>query len=424
MNFRLRLSCAALAAILIMQQWGARNALADSAGIVALVGDRAVITSTDVEQRIKLIAFSSGAPYTKKTAKDLFPQVLRLLTDEEILRQEADKLNLSVSPSELNDAVLTLEKENNMPQGTMSKLLADRGVPYSTLQKQLEGQLLQRRLLASEVKPHISVSRAEVDEEMDNIVNKLGYYEVKLSEIVLPAKAGEEEAILRAAKELIARIEGGASFEKIAREFSRAPSASEGGETAWTGIDKLSDSLQAVVEKMDVGQLTNPIFSDGAYRIFRLDNKRAMILNDAEETEIGLKRIFRAVNESDPKELSSSARDFAKAKAEYKGGCDGFSGLAKILRSGISPDTTMLQVKELDKRLLPSLSNLPIGRLSAVIKGNSGMNLFMICERTKARPTRAARKKVEEMLLQKKGLLESKRYLQDLRSRYFVEIRA
>jgi peptidyl-prolyl cis-trans isomerase SurA len=420
----LRLACLLPALLWTLALPLGAKAAGGSASIAAIVGEDAVITDTDVERRMRLVALSSGIDYSPQVAQELFPQVVRLLADEEIYRKEAERLGLSVSSGEVHAAVERLEAENKMAPGSLAGMVGRAGVPYAALERQIEAQLLRDRILEMQIKPRLSVSQAEVDEEMDNIVSKRGYYEVKLSEIVLPVAQGtEDEAIRKAAAQLISRVEGGASFARIAKEFSRAPSASQGGSLAWTGIDKLNTALRAAIDKMDIGQLTNPLKIEDAYHVVRLDDKRAMLLNDDDETEIGLLRIFYPVPDGDEERMRAATQAFGQAKSEYTGGCPGFPELAEQLRSEISPKMSMVQVKTLDKRLLPVLSNLPLGELSPVVKGNSGINLFMICERTKARPTPAARKKIEQLLIQKKGLLQSKRYLQEMRDRYFVEVR-
>lgn len=417
----------ALAAVAVAFCLSGNSAPAYAAGasIAAVVGEKGVITTADVEARIGLSELSAGQIADESVREKLFPQVLSVLVDEEILRQEAAKNTVSVNPVDLMKALQSLEKQNGLPPGALKAKLAQAGVPPEALERKVEAQILRNILLSRDVRPRISVSDAEITEQMDNIVNKRGYYEVKLSEIVLPVSgsAGRKETE-EAAKQLIERIENGAPFDKIASEFSRGPSAEQGGALSWTGIDKLNPILRAVVERMDIGQITNPVMVKNAYHILRLDDKRAMLLNDNDETEIGLRRIFVPLTSDDQAHINEKAAMLGQAAAGYKGGCRGFEKLAAGVGSAISPKMSMIQVKTLDKRLLPLLSNMPLGELSPVTKGDSGMNLFMICERTKARPTPAVREKVKELLEKKKFLSESERYLQELRASYYVDFKS
>ena len=62
----------------------------DVLGIAAVVNDK-VISAYDLGMRLKLVVVFSDLPNTAETRQRLIPQVLRMLIDEELKRQEAKR---------------------------------------------------------------------------------------------------------------------------------------------------------------------------------------------------------------------------------------------------------------------------------------------------------------------------------------------
>lgn len=72
---------------------------------------------------------------------------------------------------------------------------------------------------------------------------------------------------LEQAKRLKAELDGGASFRAIARDFSDAASASDGGERGWVARGQVEDDLEIAIFGAEVGKLSDPveIQPDGVY---------------------------------------------------------------------------------------------------------------------------------------------------------------
>src|SRR5690606_30469399 len=68
-------------AVIAQEAGGSSSALSDSQGIAAIVNDR-VISSYDLDQRVKLVLLSSGIPNTPENISRIRGQVLRSLVDE------------------------------------------------------------------------------------------------------------------------------------------------------------------------------------------------------------------------------------------------------------------------------------------------------------------------------------------------------
>ena len=85
--------------------------------------------------------------------------------------------------------------------------------------------------------------------------------------------SGDDEVAAEAtARDLIARIEAGESFEELAAEYSAdGTTASQGGDLGARTRPQLSDELGSAVFTMAAGELSGPIQSEFGFHIVRLD---------------------------------------------------------------------------------------------------------------------------------------------------------
>ena len=89
----------AVCAFLLLSNVSAGYA-ARSEGIAVIVNDDA-ITVSDVNDRMRLIVSSSGLPNTSDIRNKLMPQIIGSLVEEQIRLQEARRLNLDITPQEI-----------------------------------------------------------------------------------------------------------------------------------------------------------------------------------------------------------------------------------------------------------------------------------------------------------------------------------
>src|SRR6185312_16322190 len=207
-RFPLRLAAAlAVAAVLSGTPWIADAAppgKAASAGtatetqpggtrIVAVVnGD--VISNSDVDNRARLFAMSTGLPLSGDVLDRLKPQILRQLIDERLRIQEAQRTKVVIGDKQIAAAIQQIEQRNGMAPGALRQKLAADGVSQRTLIDQI-------RLQAQQV----------------------GKPEYRVGEIFIPiddpANTADAE---RFGETVIKELHAGAPFPIVAAQFSQA----------------------------------------------------------------------------------------------------------------------------------------------------------------------------------------------------------
>ena len=70
------------------------------------------------------------------------------------------------------------------------------------------------------------------------------------------------------------QLHQGAPFPVVARQFSQHPTAGTGGDMGWVNEGQLAPELNAVLAKMEVGNITPPIRSTGGYYVLGLRERQ------------------------------------------------------------------------------------------------------------------------------------------------------
>jgi peptidyl-prolyl cis-trans isomerase C len=125
-----------------------------------------------------------------------------------------------------------------------------------------------RSLIENFVKTH-PVSDADVKARYDELVKQNGGgKELHLHHILVD---NEQQA-----KDLIAKIKGGASFEDLAKQYSKDPgSGKNGGDLDWSAPSAYVPEFGAAAEKLKKGEVTSePVKTQFGWHIIRLDDSR------------------------------------------------------------------------------------------------------------------------------------------------------
>jgi peptidyl-prolyl cis-trans isomerase SurA len=268
-------------------------------GIAATVGDRAV-TDRDVTDRMRLIMISSGMPDTPDLVARLRPQVVAALVDEAVRIQEAARLKLKVEDADIDKAFAEIAKQNNLSADKFLSMLKKAGINPQTLRHQIRAQLLWVKVVTRKIRPTINVSESDIDAEIAQQKTLAGQQEYLIAEIVLPfdsLKSASQASDLaeRIAKQV--RVKP-TSFPELARQFSRAAGASQGGNAGWFVAAQLPSERAAVIGEARAGMVLGPIKTADSYDVIMVRDMRTrtIVENPNREeiaTRIGLERLDR-----------------------------------------------------------------------------------------------------------------------------------
>ena len=165
----------------------------------------AVITGTDVDQRVALVlAASERAQVSAQELQQLRMQVLRNLIDETLQIQAAAAQDMAVSPDEVNERYTALA-ERNFAQNPrqMDAWLREKGSSAATLKRQIEGEIAWNMLLRRNVAPFVNVSAGEVNDTVERLKTTRGQDEYRVAEIYLSATPETAATVEQNANQII-----------------------------------------------------------------------------------------------------------------------------------------------------------------------------------------------------------------------------
>ncbi|MGI4814332.1 MAG: peptidylprolyl isomerase [Janthinobacterium lividum] len=124
-----------------------------------------------------------------------------------------------------------------------------------------------RALLANYLQAH-QPSDADLHKQYDAIIQQIGGKQYHLHHILVPDEAQ--------AKDLIAKIKAGASFEDLAKQYSKdGGSAPAGGDLSWGSLQSFVPEFSAAAAKLQKGEVTQtPVHTQFGWHIIRLDDTR------------------------------------------------------------------------------------------------------------------------------------------------------
>jgi peptidyl-prolyl cis-trans isomerase SurA len=392
---------------------------------IAAVVNEGLITTGDLNRRIMLLLRSSGIQDSPENRQRMSARVLRSLIDEKLEQQEAKRLKVTVSKSEIGDAMARLEKQNNLPKGGLDHFLANLGIPKSSLLDQLTASLIWNKLVEERLTEDVSVSDDEVNEALELAKHDEATPQSEVAEIFLAVdNPNQDEEVRRLADRLEQQLHQGGNFSAIAQQFSQSPTAANGGSLGWITPSELHPDLAKALEALKPGEVSQPVRAGGGYYILGLVDRRLPGQGNPNDTQVSVVETGAPVPANAPAEfrerLGKALQDLAQAGTS----CASFVAAAHRLGLPFVREANDVKVSTMASGVKHVAMDLAVGQVSRPFAVQGGVGLVMLCARKNPPapqlPSAAeVRYAIERQHLD--GL--ARRYLSDLRRNAYIDIR-
>jgi len=207
--------------------------------------------------------------------KDQQKDLLRGLIDQSLMVQRAKDMGISVE-SDLVKRLDDVRKQNNLGSiDDLEKAVEGSGLPWEDYKTQIRNGMLTQEVIRREVGSHINIPNEEVKTYYDAHPQEFTRPEqVDLSEIFLSTegKSPEEiESTQRKAEDLLARVKKGDDFNEIAKRYSEGSTKDQGGDLGSFKTGVLAPQLDAIVFKLEKGQITDVIQTKTGFEILKVN---------------------------------------------------------------------------------------------------------------------------------------------------------
>ena len=390
----------------------------------AIVND-AVITGTDVDQRVALIIAANNVKPNDEEREQLRRQVLSGLIDETLQIQEAKAAEVTITKDEIDRGFSGVARSFNKPVPELRVYLRQIGSSERSLRRQIEAELAWSRYLRRKVEPFINVGDTEVESILKRLQANQGSEEFHVKEIYLTATEDREQQVLSEARALMAVIQKGEKpFEQVAQERSEATTRAVGGDLGWVRAGQLPETLAQAAVEMKVNQLAGPVPVPGGYSILYLVDTRKVGTADARDAVLNLRQIsmgFKAgITQA---EATEKVAAFAKMTQGIKG-CGDVAKAAAAFGAEVV-DNNAVRVRDLPAQLQDLMLALQIGESTPPFGSpTDGVRALVLCGRDD--PKSAAMPSMEQVRsqMEQRGVnLRADHKLRDLRRDAVVEYR-
>jgi peptidyl-prolyl cis-trans isomerase SurA len=218
----------------------------------------------------------------------------------------------------------------------------------------------------------------------------------------------------------------GANFSKLAQQFSQAAGAAQGGDLGTVQDGELDAPLDAAIHTLPVGKASEPIRTQAGWHILLVRAKGDALEGDPAQAEVHLKNILIPFTKQPTKDDIPRLTEEARKMGESLPNCQAVDEKGK--RDGLAGDLgkpgQMTKVANLPQGIAMAVAGLQNNQISQPVPTNDGFMLFMVCGR-KDPPKREppTKDQVASQLYLDRLDMQQQRYLSDLRSSGFVDVR-
>lgn len=385
-----------------------------ASAVVAIVNDK-VITTYDLQQRIKLIIISTGTTVTPQILQQIQAQAVRDLVSEQLKLLEAKKFEVEVEDAEVDVELRTMAQQANTTVEELQRTLDANGVAMSTLRQQIAASILWPRLVHGKYRGRIKVDESEITEALKRMRDDATKEQILVSEICIPVpEPAQAQAYYEGSLQLLEQMRRGVPFTVVAQQFSACPSAATGGDLGWIHAGEMPKELDDALHALPPGSVTNPIPSEGAFMILAVRDKRAPVVAGEQSWTLSYAGAPLAMGRNDA--------ILALQKLSTADACGG-----SALRLDMGPNIGVALIEsaklgDIDGRFRRAVEDLNRGDLSAIVEADGALHVVYVCDKDEGLglPSRAA---VEDRIYGRKLNQIAQQYLRDVERKTLVDIR-
>lgn len=268
------------------------------------INDREVTHGEFQETFKKLFLEGESAEVKDEELKNLKAALVNQFIEEELILEEAKRLALDVSDSEVLKETEEIKKEY-AGEGFESNILNKYG-SMDKWKKEIKKKLFLAKVVDKAIASKITVKEDEARR----------YYKGHLSDYKRKEQARARMIVVKTeeeANQVKERLKKGEDFARLAQEISLGPEGKKGGDLGFFARGEMPKEFEDVVFPLPAGKISNVIKTAYGYHIFRVEEKReAKDLKFSEVKEQIINKIKRERSDAEfqtwMKELKQGAR--------------------------------------------------------------------------------------------------------------------
>ncbi len=399
-------------------------------GIVALV-EEDVILQSELDQAINMILMeiemrNQNPPPRSVLEEQVLERLIR--TRLQVLRAQAT--GIRASDADVDRTLEQLAAQNRMSLNQLRASMEADGMDFDEFRNQIRDEIVSNELRRRVGSSIDGISETEVDillasEQFGGQQYRISQIALAVSETASPQEAQQAEATARG---ILAEIEAGLDFADAAITYSQSPDALEGGDVGWRSLSEMPPVFADVVQAMEVGSVSDLIRTPNGFIILKVNGIRdqpPVIVTEyqarhimIEPTEL-LSRDEAGERIRDLREQIMAGEDFAELARRFSTD-ESSANLGGLLN--------WFPQNSLGPAFQQEIDRLEVGDLSVALsepfQTQMGWHVLLLEDvRQVDRTEEATRDQARNIIFNRRAEEEVEKFLRQLRSEAFVEIR-
>ena len=248
--------------------------------ISQIIVNNKIITKSEIDEQFEFLTKTSELNLFKKNQRNLWRNMIaERMLEEELIRQKAKFYKIEISQEELNRKIEDFLEKKYKNLEKFKLFLQKNDCNFENFKKQIEAQLIWKKIIDEVVKPSISVTIIEIKEwlEKEKIEGQNDKY--LLQDFVIESSLNSQEFINKFREELLSQD----NIKNFINNFLLLKSSSLDQNTNWFWSSELNKKIYQAVAKIKIGDYSEPVLLDDGWHIFKLIDKRNdLTLSDKE----------------------------------------------------------------------------------------------------------------------------------------------
>ena len=388
--------------------------------IIANINDE-IITNIDLENRLNLALEISKLPNEEEIKKRLSSQILKVLIEERLKIQEANRLGIYVTNEEVIKEINILESRLGLELNSLIEDYKRKGIPEITILNQIRSQVLWRKLLYSTVIKNFKVPENQLEEALESYIKTSGDMEYNLSEIFISFALSDEESAKIKIQSILSRLTPD-NFSLLAEQFSDGAVIYQNQNTNWTRESMLAEHSKKILSDLDINLISRPVKGPNGYHIYLINDKRKTKKVKKNQILYDLSQIYFSLGEEKNNEKINYYKNLLNQIRGVVNGCKELEKTINELDEAIGGKMGIVNKDSIEKDFIKVLEGLEPGKLSQHTVSKNGVHALMLCSPIIENSLEKLKQNIEAKIRYIKINNSSQLYLNRVRKRALIEI--
>ena len=264
--------------------------------VVATINDRAILQS-ELQEAFELYRHQLG-----QQSPEMMPErdraaiqrrVLEDLIDKSLIEGYAEKAGIGASEAEIDRAIDEVLARAHLSEEELREALKKDDLSYEEYRAQIRDQLVKAKMIQREIRARINITDKQIEEYYLDHPDEFRAEEgVVLRHILFPLSYPPAPEVLDAtvkeANRVRQEILDGRPFAEAAAQYSKDPTAGQGGWLGFFRKGSLSPEMEAGIVDLEEGEVSEPVQTALGVHLLKLEEKTTGDIRPLEKVRGGI----------------------------------------------------------------------------------------------------------------------------------------